>query len=169
MNSIAWILSKLRFPLAVALGGTGKDTTAGLLTDLKTVGAYAKDNVIGTVSQTAGVPTGSIIETGTNTNGTYTKWADGTMICTKTFLTGVINQPAGALFTSLQVSGGNWAHPFITAPSSVVPLGVVTSAGGGWASCYGFSSATSAGSWAVYNHSSTSAGTVFLIAIGRWY
>lgn len=38
-------------------------------------------NIVGTVSQTSGTPTGAIIETGSNANGTYTKYADGTMIC----------------------------------------------------------------------------------------
>jgi hypothetical protein len=37
---------------------------------------------VGTVSQVGGVPTGAIVETGSNANGTFTKWADGTMICT---------------------------------------------------------------------------------------
>jgi len=42
--------------------------------------ALAAD-ILGTVSQTGGVATGAIIETGTNANGTYTRWADGTQIC----------------------------------------------------------------------------------------
>ena len=36
---------------------------------------------VGTVSQSGGVPTGAIIETGTNSNGTYTKFASGLLIC----------------------------------------------------------------------------------------
>ena len=39
-------------------------------------------NILGTVSQTAGVPTGAIIESGSNGNGSYVKYADGTLICT---------------------------------------------------------------------------------------
>ena len=38
-------------------------------------------NILGTVSQSAGVPTGAIIERGSNANGEYTRWADGTQIC----------------------------------------------------------------------------------------
>ncbi len=37
--------------------------------------------ILGTVSQVGGVPTGAVIESGTNANGTYVKFADGTMIC----------------------------------------------------------------------------------------
>ncbi|WP_242176578.1 hypothetical protein [Pseudomonas sp. MONT-RG-20F-20-E-7-02] len=36
--------------------------------------------ILGTVSQTGGVPTGSVIERGSNANGEYVKFADGTMI-----------------------------------------------------------------------------------------
>ena len=41
---------------------------------------YRRDNIIGTVSSTpSGVPTGAIIESGSNANGSYTKYADGTL------------------------------------------------------------------------------------------
>jgi hypothetical protein len=59
--------------LPVAKGGTGN--TTGTATKL------AAAAIVGTVSQSAGLPTGSIIETGSNANGTYIKYADGTLIC----------------------------------------------------------------------------------------
>ena len=37
--------------------------------------------ILGTVSQSGGVPTGAVIERGSNANGEYVKFADGTMIC----------------------------------------------------------------------------------------
>jgi hypothetical protein len=43
---------------------------------------YQQDNILGTVSQSGGVPTGAIIERGSNANGEYVKYADGTLICT---------------------------------------------------------------------------------------
>lgn len=43
--------------------------------------AYVRDNILGTVSQSSGVPTGAIIESGSNANGHFIKYADGTMIC----------------------------------------------------------------------------------------
>lgn len=46
--------------------------------------AYKRSNAVGTVSQSAGVPTGAIIESGSNSAGQYTKWADGTYHCTRT-------------------------------------------------------------------------------------
>jgi len=38
-------------------------------------------NILGTVSHSGGVPTGAIIERGSNANGEYTRYADGTQIC----------------------------------------------------------------------------------------
>jgi hypothetical protein len=39
--------------------------------------------VLGTVSQSGGVPTGAVIERGSNANGEYVRFADGTQICTR--------------------------------------------------------------------------------------
>ncbi|WP_218571770.1 hypothetical protein [Stutzerimonas degradans] len=40
-------------------------------------------NILGTVSQSGGVPTGAIIERGSNANGEYVRFADGRQICTR--------------------------------------------------------------------------------------
>lgn len=57
-------------------------SVAGIV-DIKGSGdPYGTDNILGTVSQSGGVPTGAVIEQGTNANGTYTRFADGTLICT---------------------------------------------------------------------------------------
>lgn len=42
---------------------------------------YKRNNILGEVSQTAGIPTGAIIERGSNANGEYIKFADGTLVC----------------------------------------------------------------------------------------
>jgi hypothetical protein len=42
---------------------------------------YNQGSIVGTVSQSGGVPTGAIIEQGSNANGSYIKYANGTMIC----------------------------------------------------------------------------------------
>lgn len=39
-------------------------------------------NLTGTVSQVGGVPTGAVIESGSNDDGDYVRFADGTQICT---------------------------------------------------------------------------------------
>ena len=43
--------------------------------------AYGKNNIVGAVSQSGGVPTGAIVERGNNANGEFAKFADGTLIC----------------------------------------------------------------------------------------
>ncbi|MFV0492617.1 MAG: DUF2793 domain-containing protein [Pseudorhodobacter sp.] len=45
-------------------------------------GLYHRDNLLGGVSQSAGVPTGAVIESGGNADGSYIRLADGTQICT---------------------------------------------------------------------------------------
>lgn len=47
-------------------------------------------NAVGTVSQSGGIPTGAIVERGFNSNGQYTKWADGTLEQWGAFITGSI-------------------------------------------------------------------------------
>lgn len=42
---------------------------------------YSQSTIIGTVSQVSGVPTGALVETGSNANGRYRKHADGTLEC----------------------------------------------------------------------------------------
>ena len=48
---------------------------------------FKQSNILGTVSQSAGVPTGAIIQRGSNANGDFVKYADGTLICTRHDLT----------------------------------------------------------------------------------
>ena len=42
---------------------------------------YHTANLVGTVSQSGGDPTGAVIERGSNSNGEYTRFADGTQVC----------------------------------------------------------------------------------------
>jgi len=43
---------------------------------------FTQETLLGTVSQASGVPTGSVFERGSNANGEYVRFADGTQICT---------------------------------------------------------------------------------------
>ena len=80
-NSDITSITGLTTALSVTQGGTGVGTTAALLAALQAVGAYGKSNIVGTVSQSGGVPTGAIVERGSNAAGKYIKFADGTLIC----------------------------------------------------------------------------------------
>ncbi|MEX3313942.1 DUF2793 domain-containing protein [Sulfitobacter sp. PS-8MA] len=62
-----------------AVQSSPTDTTAGRLA--RADYAYGPGNLIGTVSEAAGQPTGAVIERGRNANGDFVRFADGTQIC----------------------------------------------------------------------------------------
>jgi hypothetical protein len=62
-----------------AVQGTATDITAGRLA--RADYAYGPGNLLGAVAQSGGVPTGAVLERGTNANGTYLRLADGTQMC----------------------------------------------------------------------------------------
>ena len=77
---------------------------------------YGRLNVLGTVSQTAGLPTGAMVERGSNSNGDYVRFADGTQICTKTNLsTPTASTALGSIFRSGDIT---WTYPvaFVAGP-----------------------------------------------------
>ena len=46
---------------------------------------FHQGRILGTVSQSGGIPTGALFERGSNSNGEYVRFADGTQICSRTF------------------------------------------------------------------------------------
>jgi hypothetical protein len=74
--------------------------------------------LLGTVSQSAGLPTGAVIERGSAANGEFVRFADGTQICTRTNLS-VSNAAtaSGSLFRSADVA---WTFPASFAVAPVV-------------------------------------------------
>jgi len=107
---------------------------------------------------------------GTNANGTYYKFVDGTLICTKVVTENIsIASQWGALYeTSNPVSFGDWAHSFISTP--VASLTVASDAG---VACVperlSNVSASSAGESHFFRPTTGNGPlTVNLIAIGRW-
>lgn len=73
------------------------------------LGSAAVAAILGTVSQSGGVPTGAITEAGSNANGSYVRWADGTQICWSPDLTfGAATIAQGAGYRSDTVA---WTFP----------------------------------------------------------
>ncbi len=70
--------------IASKLNGNGETAIrhkrAGTWYDWRLI--YTQDSLLGTVAQSGGIPTGAVIERGSNSNGDYVRWADGTQICT---------------------------------------------------------------------------------------
>lgn len=124
--------------------------------------------MVGTVQDTGGVPSGSAMEFTTGAGGDCYRFASGLQICVKSVATGAVNNAAGGLFTSLQTGSGSFTKAFVGVPI-VLPEAHLSS-GGGWASgAYTASTATTWGTYALYNHvTSANTGTLNLVAIGRW-
>lgn len=95
--------------LPVTKGGTGGTTQATARNGLGLKAAAVAD-IVGPVSQSAGVPTGAIIERGSNANGEYVRYADGTQICSIILPTTShnVSTAVGALFSS---DAQTWTFP----------------------------------------------------------
>lgn len=160
-------LAGLTTALSLAQGGTGVTTIAALVAALQTAGVYGKSNLIGTVSQASGVPTGAVIERGSNTNGVYVKFADGTMICTfDNINVSPINNGVGSLYTCGNTS---WTFPATYAVRPVV-IGTANAPDPDtfWVSARSIS--TTAAQVAGWSPSVRSSGWVAsALAIGRWF
>ncbi|MBJ2151031.1 DUF2793 domain-containing protein [Paracoccus sp. IB05] len=81
---------------------------------------FARNNILGTVSQSGGVPAGAVIERGSNANGEYIRYADGTQICWRNGIsTPNVSTALGSGFTSAAVT---WTYPavFVTGSTPVV-------------------------------------------------
>jgi hypothetical protein len=126
--------------------------------------------LVGTVSQSGGVPTGAVVERGSNANGEYVRFADGTQICTRH----VINSRAFVASGNIFVGGAEvWTFPATFANTNTVvsgrqaasnaPSWIVTSNSGFTTGSVGYQVAASANT-----DSGTSLG-LGLVAIGRWY
>ncbi|QND30856.1 phage tail protein [Sinorhizobium meliloti] len=119
--------------------------------------------VVGTVSNSAGFPAGAVIERGSNANGEYVKFADGTMVCTSPEITVSMNQATGNLFYSNAVSA---AMPVLFTGIQPVGFGHIHTTINGWVNAR-----TAFGSWvgAAYSASSRASDTIRFGAIGRWF
>lgn len=56
---------------------------------------YSRDSILGAVSQSSGVPTGAVIQRGSNANGEFVRFADGTQICIRQITGSGSNYQAG--------------------------------------------------------------------------
>lgn len=136
---------------------------------------YNSKTSVGTVSESGGVPTGALFESGSNANGSYTRYSDGTQICS---FTDVLPW-TGSSVTLSKV----WTYPaaFLSRPSIILtPMdyrdgGSV--AGGNWTgsplvnlftrvtgNTSGTLYASREGSW-----SSGDGVNFHAVAYGRWY
>lgn len=128
---------------------------------------YHKANILGTVSQSGGVPTGAIIEQGSNANGSYVRYADGTQICWKNITFGSFDI-VNAFFGGFRSTSIVWTLP---ASFSSTPT---TSASGSGLESFGVcvASATTSTVTVIFNAVSSQGSasrSAQIVAIGRWF
>jgi len=155
--------STLPSALPVAQGGTGGATQAAARTGLG-LGSAAAADIVGLMSS------GAIIETGSSATGTWTKFADGTMITQNRGTLGVnITTAYGALFYGVQSA---LALPQTFAGD--LPKLWLSVSGGPvaalWIGRQTVVTAASTGAFIVMAPSSlpNAAMTIDIVAIGRW-
>uniref|UniRef100_UPI000AB9DC74 phage tail protein n=3 Tax=Pseudomonas TaxID=286 RepID=UPI000AB9DC74 len=156
-------------------GGTGGNTAALGRSGLGLKSAAVAD-IVGAVSQSGGVPTGAIIERGSNANGDYTKYADGTMICRgltaqqpcSTLLSG-----GSGLFYNATPSIGSFAAAFSSVPRVIANAIRVSAADGSSTMITGAEVAAGSTSatpqYRGLSHISGSNIQFSYIAVGRWF
>jgi hypothetical protein len=164
-------VNKVVFPSGDLLGPptTATDNTSNrvLRHPVDPFHAFRRGNILGTVSQSGGTPTGAIIERGSNSNGEFVRFADGTQICLRTAsltATAVTNAPFYYTTSGDEIT---WTYPasFISTP---MVMGSCTSANLAFFGSSRAVGSTSAVLQAIADRSRT-ASTFSYSAIGRWY
>lgn len=127
---------------------------------------YNSGSVVGTVSQSGGVPTGALTERGSNANGIYYKDASGEMRCTHNLLV----KPAADATSGVKVATWTFPAVFVETSSIVVTGGLMSSSPNSrMGPTFGNPTGTTV---AVYYHESVGTGNdvyVRVDAVGRWY
>lgn len=140
-------------------------TSIGTLANLNTT---EKSNLVGAINE-VNTALGSIVESGSNANGEYIKYSDGTMICTKKVsFTGLqFTTVWGNAYETPPIDLGDYAQEFIDIPVMFVSCAYSTAAPEGLAN-----TKTSYGSVVFYRPIKTDATTYsytfYLMAIGKW-
>lgn len=156
-----------------AVTQTATDATAGRLLKVGDYGLgaaagtviFGRANLLGTVSQSAGVPTGAVVERGSNANGDYVRFADGTQICSRLALSAAnVSTGLGSLYRSADVA---WTYPMAFAAAPVVQ-GDVDEADC-WLVTSGAPGASSVNLRAIAAVSKGSAQNLRVSAVGRWF
>ena len=112
---------------------------------------------------------GEILSSGSNANGEYIKFSDGTMICTKQVsFTAEITSTWGNMYDTgnQTIDLGNYAQAFISVPKVSITM---SSANGCWLEGCDNRTTTSFGTIVLASATSKTAGVTYdLIAIGKW-
>lgn len=119
--------------------------------------SYHRGNILGTVSQSGGTPTGAIIERGSNANGEYVRYADGTQICWRPISVNTSNYVTFTLPSAF--SNANY---FAVANQNFENANLLSIK-------VGNRTTTTANVAIVAQSGYTTSSTMSLLAIGRWF
>lgn len=128
---------------------------------------YNSSSILGIVSQVNGLPTGAVIERGSNANGDYVRFADGTQICWGVAPQAqTVNQAGNLIFFS-----GNVAFNFPASFSAIPCVAGNTSDHSisySWVASTVTPSLTGSG-WVLVSTGQNATARFRWIATGRWY
>jgi hypothetical protein len=119
---------------------------------------YDQNSILGTVSESAGVPTGAVIESGSNANGKYVRFADGTQICIRHFSPGATSHA--------------WTYPaaFISSASSNLAVNAIVFSGSAALVSVDFSPSATASTFLLWDTAGAALSSqIHATAIGRWF
>ena len=159
-----------------AVQQSASDVTTGRL--MRADFGYCPGNLLGSVSQSGGLPTGAVIESGSTTNGDYLRLADGTQICFASVGAGSITAAgSGTWADPYRTAGQTWIFPisFIDTPvvqATAIPPASVSAARRICCADIGVSDATGTLQVTAIRIGSDSTADDFsigLVAVGRWY
>lgn len=143
--------------------------TGAELFPLSQSGASKKD----TVQSICDFTQATVFEYGSNSNGEYVKFVDGTLVCWKqvSFSNVAITTAWGSVYeNSTALNLGNWAYTFISAPTVFASPGRVSGSVSAFAEQIQNTSETAVGTtlfWCPRTHSSAIV-AANILGIGRW-
>ena len=143
--------------------GSGTNGTIPVITGASSV---AMRSILGTVSQTGGVPDGALVERGSNADGEYVRLPDGTQICTSGNITADSSTAAGNIFRSAAQS---WTFPaaFVSTTGLVTYANPNNNSTSHWASARPTAATTA--DIVIWSPTSQTGRGVRATAIGRWF
>jgi len=148
------------------------DVAGEIVTETAGNEVYKKQNILGTVSQLAGVPTGAIIERGSNANGEFVKYADGTMICS-ILRANALNGTAMLAAAPIHFSADQtWTYPAAFVVKPAIALNGERASSDSiavWAATRGATNTTATVRAYSTSGSSVLGFDIHAIAIGRWF
>lgn len=151
-----------------AVAASASDTTAGRLLKMGAghqqldASLYRRGNILGTVAQTSGLPSGAIIERGSHaSHGDYCRFADGSQIVWLKRS----HTPAAATTATL-----NWTFPaaFVAGGTVVVQLSAQDASPGSSGLRLGYANLTATGCDLAIYRTAAIATELAAMAIGRW-